>query len=112
MDALKALGVQCHVVLPQKGLLINDLKQRQIPYKIIPYKVWIETPAPLWKRLLITLWNLFITYFATFVIGRWKCDLIITNTINICVGAFVAKLWGLPHVWYIREFGFEDHGSH
>jgi glycosyltransferase involved in cell wall biosynthesis len=26
------------------------------------------------------------------------------------VGAFVAKLWGLPHVWYIREFGYEDHG--
>lgn len=110
MDALNALGIQCHVVLPQRGQLITDLKQRQIPYQIIPYKVWIEPPTPFWKRLLVTFWNLFITYFATFMVGKWKCDLIITNTINICVGAFVAKLWGLPHVWYIREFGYEDHG--
>jgi glycosyltransferase involved in cell wall biosynthesis len=110
MDALKELGVQCNVVLPQKGQLITDLKQRQIPYQIIPYKVWIEPPVPLWKRLLVTFWNLLITYCATFMVGRWKCDLVITNTINICVGAFVAKLWGLPHIWYIREFGFEDHG--
>jgi glycosyltransferase involved in cell wall biosynthesis len=110
MDALKELGVQCNVVLPQKGQLITDLKQRQIPYQIIPYKVWIEPPVPLWKRLLVTFWNLLITYCATFMVGRWKCDLMISNTINICVGAFVAKLWGLPHIWYIREFGYEDHG--
>ncbi len=110
MDVLKALGVQCHAVLPQNGQLIADLKQRQIPYKIIPYKVWIEPPVPLWKRLLGTFWNLLITYFTTFMVGRWRCDLIITNTINICVGAFVAKFCGLPHIWYIREFGFEDHG--
>jgi glycosyltransferase involved in cell wall biosynthesis len=36
--------------------------------------------------------------------------LVITNTINICVGALVAKLHRVPHVWYLREFGYEDHG--
>jgi hypothetical protein len=110
MDALQALGMQCHVVLPKKGPLIADLLARQIGYQIIPYKVWIEPPVPVWQRLLVTLWNLIITYFATFLVGRQQCDLIITNTINICVGALVAKLCGLPHVWYFREFGYEDHG--
>ena len=111
LDALKALGMEAHVVLPKKGPLLADLQARQIGYQILPYKVWIESPPiPVWKRLLVTLWNLVITYFATLLVGRRRCDLIITNTINICVGALVAKLLGLPHVWYFREFGYEDHG--
>jgi glycosyltransferase involved in cell wall biosynthesis len=110
MDALRSLGIDCHVVVPKDGPLLEEFPARQISHQVIPYKVWIEPPVPVWKRLLVTLWNLVITYFAVFLIGRRKGDLIITNTINICVGALVAKLWGLPHVWYIREFGLEDHG--
>jgi glycosyltransferase involved in cell wall biosynthesis len=110
MDALSALGMRCHAVLPRTGPLLAELQARGIPYQIIPYQVWVEPPVPVTKRLLITLWNLVITSYAALLVGRWRCDLIITNTINICVGALVAKLWGLPHVWYIREFGSEDHG--
>jgi glycosyltransferase involved in cell wall biosynthesis len=110
LDALAALGVQCHVILPRQGPLLADLTSRQINYQIIPYQVWIEPPVHLWRRLLIILWNLVITYVATFQVSRQKCDLIITNTVNICVGALVAKLLRIPHVWYFREFGYEDHG--
>ena len=110
MDALQALGMRCHVIIPRKGPLIADLTARQISYQIIPYKVWIEPPVPVWKRVLLAIWNIFITYWATLRISRRKCDLVITNTINICVGALAAKLHGIPHVWYLREFGYEDHG--
>ena len=110
MDALKALGMQVHVVMPKKGPLIEDLQARQIDYQIIPYKVWVEPPIPIWQRFLFSLWNLLIIYPATFLVGRRKYDLIITNTINLSTGAFVAKLCRLPHVWYFLEFGLEDHG--
>jgi glycosyltransferase involved in cell wall biosynthesis len=111
LDALQALGIKCQVVLPRKGPLLADLAARQIGYQIIPYQVWIEPPpVPVWKRLLVTLWNLVVTCIATILIGRQKCDLIITNTVNINIGALVARLLGLPHVWYFREFGYEDHG--
>ena len=110
LEALAALGVQCHVVLPRKGPLLVDLAARQITYQIMPYQVWIEPPVAVWKRILITGWNLAITYVAAFLLSRQKCDLIMTNTVNICVGALVARLLGLPHIWYFREFGSEDHG--
>ena len=111
LDALKASGLQCHVVLPRKGPLLADLAARQISWQIIPYQVWIEPPpVSIWRRLTVTLWNLVITCIATVLVSRQKCYLIITNTINICVGALVARLLGLPHVWYLREFGYEDHG--
>ena len=110
MDALQALGMQCHVIAPKKGPLLAEFEARQISYQIIPYKVWIEPPVPVWQRLLVALWNLAMTYCAVFLVGRRPGDLIVTNTINICVGALVAGLLGLPHVWYIHEFGHEDHG--
>ena len=110
LDALKDLKMQCHVVIPKKGPLVADLQARQISYQVIPYKVWIEPPIPVWQRLLFTLWNLVITYVTVFLVDRRKGDLIITNTVNICIGAFFAKLMGLPHIWYIHEFGYEDHG--
>jgi glycosyltransferase involved in cell wall biosynthesis len=110
MDALQSLGMQCRVVIPQKGPLIDDLKARRLKYNLIPYKVWIEPPVPVAKSLLVTFWNLIMAYLATFLMARWKCDLVITNTINICVGALVAKVRRLPHLWYLREFGYEDHG--
>lgn len=110
MDAFAALGAGIHVVLPRSGPLMEDLAARHISYQIIPYQVWIEPPVPLWKRVAVTLWNLGITYVAAFLVDRRGCDLVVTNTINIGVGALLAKLWGLPHLWYIREFGYEDHG--
>jgi glycosyltransferase involved in cell wall biosynthesis len=111
LDALQDLGMNCHAVLPRKGPLLADLAARHIGYQILPYQVWIEPPpVPVAKRLLVTLWNLVITSLATVLISRRKCDLIITNTVNICTGALVARLLGLPHVWYFREFGSEDHG--
>jgi len=110
MDAFAARGAGVHVVLPRSGPLLADLEARQFSCQIIPYQVWIEPPVPLWKRLTVTLWNLGITYAAAFLVDRRGCGLVVTNTINIGVGALVAKLWGLPHLWYIREFGYEDHG--
>jgi glycosyltransferase involved in cell wall biosynthesis len=43
-------------------------------------------------------------------IRRLKCDIVYTNTITVCVGAFAAGLLQLPHICHIREFGYEDHG--
>jgi glycosyltransferase involved in cell wall biosynthesis len=110
LDALQSLGIKCLVIVPKNGPLVADLCARQIESQIIPYKVWIEPPIAVWKRLIFTLWNLGITYVACFLVSRQKCDLIITNTVNICVGALVARLLGITHVWYFREFGYEDHG--
>ncbi len=33
-----------------------------------------------------------------------------TNTTTVSVGAVAAKFLGIPHVWWIHEFGYEDQG--
>lgn len=37
-------------------------------------------------------------------------DLVVTNTIVVPAAAFAARAVGLPHVWYVHEFGDRDHG--
>ncbi|HEX4058950.1 MAG TPA: glycosyltransferase [Galbitalea sp.] len=37
-------------------------------------------------------------------------DLVVTNTLVAPWGAFAAKALGIPHAWFIREYGDLDHG--
>lgn len=37
-------------------------------------------------------------------------NVIYSNTSVLYIGALVASLFSMPHIWHIREFGLEDHG--
>lgn len=111
IDALTARGVECYVMLPRLGPLADELKRRKIGFSVLPYKWWAGKRAPLWKRIGRLIINLVVTIGVVAKIKQWGCDIVYTNTIMICVGAFAAKLLGLPHVWHIHEFGFEHHGA-
>lgn len=110
IDALKEYGLKFYAILPRRGSLNKELRQRKIGYDIIHYKRWVGDTKPLWKQIAGTLWDFFMTIPVAIRLSRSKCDIVITNTICVCVGALAAKLLGLPHIWYIREFGYEDHG--
>ncbi len=111
VDALREQGVMdIFVLLPTRGPLIQELENRCVVYQVIPYKWWVGKSSPLWRRMARTLWNFGIILPVTRELRRWKCNIVCTNTITVCVGAFAAKLLGLPHVWYIHEFGREGHG--
>jgi len=61
-----------------------------------------------------------ITYFAhddyratldiVAAMEKRRPDLVVTNTIVAPWGAFAAAILGIPHAWFVREFGDLDHG--
>lgn len=110
IDALKGRGVEAYVLLPSCGPLVEELKSRSIVYKVLPFKWWMGKNSPIWKRIGRFLLNLSAIIPIAITLRRWKCDLVYTNTITVCVGALAAKLLRLPHIWHIHEFGNEDHG--
>jgi len=110
VDALRERGIEVRVILPSYGPLIEELKSRQITYQVFPYKWWMSKNSPIWKRIGRTVLNLSSIIPLAVMLKCWKCDVVYTNTITVCVGAFAAKLLRLPHVWHIHEFGYEDHG--
>jgi glycosyltransferase involved in cell wall biosynthesis len=110
IDGLKNKGIQCFVILPSYGPLIKELKKRNVPLKVIKYEWWMrEDASPLWKRVGRLALSLMRTIFVARQVKKWKADIVYSNTITICIGAFAAKLLHMPHIWHIHEFGYEDH---
>lgn len=110
VDVLKEKGIEGYVVLPAHGPLVEELTKREITFCILPYKWWMGKDLPTWKRMGRIVLNIVTIIPLVLRIKRWKCDAVCTNTVTVCVGALAARLLGLPHLWYIREFGYEDHG--
>ncbi|WP_372368767.1 glycosyltransferase family 4 protein [Candidatus Uabimicrobium sp. HlEnr_7] len=98
------------VILPKKGPLCVELEKKNICYVIIPYSWWVTSKISLWKTVIKFFLNISMTFYIVFQIKKWRCDLVYSNTIATCVGALAAKLSSRPHIWHIREYGFEDHG--
>lgn len=114
IDGLRNKGVDCFALVPSCGPLIDELEKRAIPFRVFPYKRWMGAKGPpLWKQVGRIVFNTVFNIIAIVPIviqaKNWKIDVIYTNTIVVCVGAFAAKILKLPHIWHIREFGYKDH---
>jgi glycosyltransferase involved in cell wall biosynthesis len=111
IDILLRAGIECRVVLPDRGVFCGELDRLGVPYSVISYASWMIRGRARFLRGLRAALNIVIkTTFVAWRIFRWKCDVVCTNTVTVCVGAFAARLTRRPHVWNLQEFGFEDHG--
>lgn len=110
IEALKNLNIQSFVLLPREGVLCDELSKSNVPFAVVPFSWWMGVRRSLRARLESALENLIALRPTIKKIREWNCQLVCTNTITIWVGALAAKLMGLPHVWLIQEFGWEDHG--
>ena len=112
IDALGKQGVECFVLLPAHGRLIEELSHRGIPTRVIPYERWVESVNYSWRQRWYKLKRDFrIARQIAAQIREWQCDIVYTNTLAMGVGAFAAFRLRKPHVWHIREFVYEDHGQ-
>lgn len=109
IDALAARGVEARVIVPARGRLSRECDARGIPWTMFPYTWWMGTEAPMWKRLLKVAINGLLAVPIALRLRLWRCDIAYSNSLTICIGAWSAKLAGLPHVWHLHEFGYEHH---
>ena len=109
IDGLRGRGVACSVLLRERGWLVEELNRRNIPFAIIPYRWW-SSPRTYWRHRLLNILALVMVIPVLSQLKRWEADIVLTNTSVIGVGALAAYFLRKPHVWYIHEFGKEDHG--
>jgi glycosyltransferase involved in cell wall biosynthesis len=110
IDGLSEKGIKCYVVLPTQGLMVEELKNRNIKFSIIPIKTWASTDKILLRRILRAGFDLCMSLAIAIKAYLWEIDIIYTNSSVIPAGAFAAFLIGKPHIWHIREFGKEHYG--
>ena len=103
IEGLKKYGIKSHVLAPGKGPITERLIQKEIPYAVFPYKRWMSRNR--WKAPARLGVNIAILPFLIKQLRNWQIELIYSNNSVIPVGAFLAELLSLPHVWHIREFG-------
>jgi glycosyltransferase involved in cell wall biosynthesis len=118
---LKQKEYECLVIIPTNGIIEEELTKLNIPYKVVKYiKWWMKgTYKTFFLReviknlirplFLIINWFLFVTWVLREKKKLNYYDLIITNTIVIPAGIFLKILLKKPHIWYIHEYGYEDH---
>ena len=110
IEALKAGGVACYVLIPGHGPMNEELDRMGVPNIGLPYTGWMGWGnESLFQRGKMIMKTMAALIPAIIQVRRWGCDLVYTNTITIYLGALVAGILRVPHVWHFQEFGFDDH---
>lgn len=101
------------------GSVVEELNRRNVKVFYHPIKRWMrKKPGSKFKwfaiRMKWRLCNCFVNEIEEKKIEKeikdLNIDVIHTNTSVINLGGLLHKKTGIPHVWYIREFGQEDFG--
>lgn len=110
LQGMIAEGVDCMVLVPKKGILLEELDRLRIPWKIIGYPRWMAGTRGKWMlgRIARTIKAVLFAIPMAWTITRWRCDLVYSNTVAIGAGAFAAWLARRPHVWHLHEFVYRD----
>jgi glycosyltransferase involved in cell wall biosynthesis len=114
VDGLAEKDISPFVVMAKKGDLCNELKQRGIPYKIIPHQFSIypyisrkrlrNYVSFIPKLLSLIVQNLIAVISLIKVTREFDADIIHTNIGPDHIGYMAARIMGIPHVWHIREY--------
>jgi glycosyltransferase involved in cell wall biosynthesis len=113
VTALSNAGHEIHVFLPTSGPLVKELKEQGIDnINILEYPWWIDRGVKFTSKEKSNLLQKILTSTLNLVnaIAQINPDYIITNTIASPCGALAAFILKKKHIWYIHEYGKEDHG--
>lgn len=94
-----------HVVLPGAGALRDRLAAGGIATTVVPGRWWARDPGTRPRRPDVRApWDM------ARALSGLRPDVVMSNTMVHPPGALAARALGLPHLWWIHEFGERDHG--
>lgn len=111
LQGLVAEGIDCKVLVPKTGPLLEALNCLGIEWKIVRYPLWVGVARHrlMSGRVLRLIKTLLLAIPMAREIEKWQCDVVFSNTATIGAGAFAALLSRRPHIWHLHEFGYLDH---
>jgi glycosyltransferase involved in cell wall biosynthesis len=109
VQGLRKLNIHCLVFVPKKGPLLAELDRLNVEWRVVSYPWWWKLRGKsLPRRLLRTLRSLAAAARIAIMLRRWRCDLVVTNTVAVSAGAIGAWLARKPHVWHLHESPYRD----
>lgn len=114
LDMIEGMKGRCNffVLLPEKGVLYNELRKRRIRNKVMYY--YDNTHNKEEKSFLHILQkkihNMRFLFKLKSDMKQWDIDIVHTNASNVSIGFWIALFYGKPHIWHIREYLKQDYG--
>ena len=112
IDGLNAYGYQSHVIAPDDGDLLVELKHRGVLAARLPFEWWVSTQPSVVGSVERYQRNLQYVESIQKQIAEWQTDIVYSNSSVFNTGAMAAKALDLPHVWHLREYGDLDYDLH
>jgi L-malate glycosyltransferase len=115
LEYMNQRSIRPFVVVPRKGLLTNKLTQVNIPFLILPFRMWASGKK---QKNGVVLWclkdfvNWCLAVYLMVRLWRYHFNLIHTNDLVTDIGMKIASLLSIPHVMHCRallreQFGIE-----
>lgn len=101
-------AVQPIVLVPNNdGPLLESLKEHKIQYYAMPFFWWIltylDTMPPRRSNIKMQLKNIKFAFKIKKMLQEHKIDIVYSNSVTINIGALLAFIMRVPHIWYFRE---------
>jgi glycosyltransferase involved in cell wall biosynthesis len=96
-----------------EGQFIAALRARDWPFRALRFRGWAvpsAQPAPAAERAAFATVDYAAVRAMIAEMERERPDLVVTNTLVAPWAAFAAAVLGIPHAWFVREYGDLDHG--
>ena len=109
--ALRERGVTSSVVVPRDGPLADRLRDDGVAVFVHPYRWWMSLlPSRAGRaKNLLALIDPRVRRRLAALIRDARADVVVTNTIAIGAPAIAARIARVPNIWYVREYGRDDH---
>jgi glycosyltransferase involved in cell wall biosynthesis len=110
-DLIKDHGVKCQLVFPRNGPLVAEFERIGASCVISRYGWWCDKWVPP-NSATDYIWDSIQSFLhdAAPAIQKFNPDVIWTQTMVVPWGAMAAAQLQKPHVWYVTEYGYLDHG--
>jgi glycosyltransferase involved in cell wall biosynthesis len=107
---LRSSGIDVIALFPNTGSMTRRFEAQRIQTYTSSYRWWTGRDISLVKRVARNLWTLVCLPRVAWIVANARCDVVYTNTSTIWIGAAVARVLGLPHIWHIHEYGWDTFG--
>lgn len=104
------VGAEVHVILPAAGKLDAAMREVGARTRRVEYGRWTTRRGSFRYRARRWKLNLLGVPRIHRALREIRPDVVMTNTMTVPSAAFAARWLRLPHVWFVQEFGREDHG--